>query len=132
MSHIPASYDHFWWFSRFVKLDNFCPSSRKSHFRRFANTWPRGKKTKKIEEIIFLVNVFSRIVHLVPEVGEFWVLGCILGFLKHNQHFEISELDIFRFLTKSWFSTQNRDFELIDRFQIYISDLIIFSNFFYS
>ena len=38
-----------------------------------------GKKTKKIKEIIFRTYCISRIVHLGPDVGEFCVLGHILG-----------------------------------------------------
>ena len=79
MSHIPASYDHFSWFSIFVKLGHFWRIFRKSHFRRFANLSLREKKTIKIKEIIFRTYFISGIVHLVPEAGEFWVLGYILG-----------------------------------------------------
>ena len=66
MSHIPASYDHFWWFYIFGKFHYFRQISRKPHFRWYTRMWLRGEKNKKIKEIIFRMNFISRLVHLVP------------------------------------------------------------------
>ena len=79
MSHIPASYDHFWWFSISVKIDHFSWISQKLHIRWFSKSWhPRGKRLQS-KEMMFLLIVFSRSLHSVPETVKFWVLGHIHG-----------------------------------------------------
>ena len=42
MSHIPASYDHFWRSYVVAKLENFQWNFRKSHFGRFVNVCEYG------------------------------------------------------------------------------------------
>ena len=130
MSHLPASYDHFWWFYMFGKFHYFRQISRKSHFWRFGEMWHRREKTKKLREIIFRINFFSRIVLFVPEVGEFWVLGHFLGFWNIINTSKSRTSILFRIFAKSWFSIQNHDFELRDRYLKYIFDQIIFQTFF--
>ena len=75
MSHIPASYDHFWRFSIIVKFGHFSRFSQKSHFGWFTNSWEVSGKIRQTREIIFSRHCFSGNVHLVPKTGEFWVLS---------------------------------------------------------
>ena len=115
MSHIPASYDHFWWFSISVKIDNFLWISQKSHFRWFSKSWHCRGKTIKTREIDFLQNFISRMLHLVPETVKFWFLGHTHGW---NTFFITlkSEISDFRgvFLSKliKEKSSKNRNFWL--------------------
>ena len=53
MSHIAASYDHFWWFYIFLKFHFFRHISWKSHFRWFARMRLCGKKPKKSRKSFF-------------------------------------------------------------------------------